>query len=263
MLSYTLRRLLTALPTLFLVVTLSFFLIRVAPGGPFDLERPLEAKVMENLNRIYRLDRPLIEQYVSYLGALLRGDFGPSFYMRDFSVRELIAAGLPVSMTVGGLALVFAILVGGTIGCVAAFKQNSAIDYATTAVATVGITVPNFVVAPLLQILFGLVLAWLPVAGWGGGDWHHLLLPVLTLALPQIAIIARLSRASMIEGPALKPYSHSPCARTPRHRDLAPCAPECGFARRLLSRPRRCGRPHRFGRGRNNLWLAGRRPLLC
>ena len=129
MLSFVLRRVLTAIPTLFVVITLSFFLIRVAPGGPFDLERALEAKVMENLNRIYKLDQPLIEQYLAYVSALLRGDFGPSFYLRDFSVRELFAAGLPVSMTVGGLALAFATLTGGTIGCIAAFKQNSAVDY--------------------------------------------------------------------------------------------------------------------------------------
>src|SRR5687768_17635979 len=111
MLSFIFRRFLSAIPTLFLIVTISFFLIRVAPGGPFDLERPLEAKVMENLNRIYKLDRPLIEQYVSYVGALAKGDFGPSFYLRDFSVRELFAAGLPVSMALGGLALCLATLV--------------------------------------------------------------------------------------------------------------------------------------------------------
>jgi len=198
-LSFIVRRLLTAIPTLFLVITGAFFLIRLAPGGPFDLERALEAKVMENLNRIYKLDRPLLEQYISYLSALLRGDFGPSFYLRDFTVADLFAAGLPVSMTLGGLAMLAATAIGGTIGCVAAFRQNSPIDYAVTAVATAGITVPNFVVAPIFQIVFGLTLAWLPVGGWGSGSWRNLLLPVLTLALPQIAIIARLSRASMIE----------------------------------------------------------------
>jgi oligopeptide transport system permease protein len=197
--AFILRRLLVAIPTLFVVVTISFFLIRLAPGGPFDLERPLEAKVMENLHRIYKLDRPLIEQYASYLAALSRGDFGPSFYLRDFSVADLFAAGLPVSMVLGGLALACATMIGGTIGCIAAIRQNSAVDYVATAVGAVGITVPSFVIAPLLQILFGLMLAWLPVAGWGGGSWRNLVLPVLTLALPQIAIIARLSRASMIE----------------------------------------------------------------
>ena len=199
MLSYILRRLLGTVPTFFLVLTVSFFLIRLAPGGPFDLERPLEAKVMENLNRIYKLDRPLPEQFVSYLAALARGDLGPSFYLRDFSVAELFAAGLPVSMTLGGLALILAVSLGVSIGCIAALRQNSAIDHAATAAAVVGITVPNFVVAPLLQILFGLTLAWLPVAGWGSGSWRNLVLPVVTLALPQIAIIARLSRAALIE----------------------------------------------------------------
>src|SRR3954465_2337630 len=124
--AFILRRLLSALPTLFLVVTISFFLIRLAPGGPFDLEQPLEAKVMENLRRIYRLDRPLIEQYGLYLGALLRGDFGPSFYFPDFPLAELFAQGLPVSMTLGALALGLALIVGGTLGTIAAFRQNSA-----------------------------------------------------------------------------------------------------------------------------------------
>jgi oligopeptide transport system permease protein len=198
-LSFILRRLLSAIPTLFLIITISFFLIRLAPGGPFDLERPLEAKVMENLNRIYKLDRPLFEQYMLYLGSIVRGDFGPSFIMRDFSVGELFARGLPVSMTIGGLALVVAILVGGTVGAIAAFRQNSAIDYTVTGLGTFGLTIPTFVVAPVLQIVFGLALAWLPVAGWNGGAPPNLIMPILVLALPQIAVVARMTRASMIE----------------------------------------------------------------
>src|SRR5918994_3863718 len=121
MLSFVRRRFLSAIPTVFLIVTLSFFLIRVAPGGPFDLEQPLEAKVMENLQRIYKLDRPLIEQYGLYLASLLRGDFGPSFYFRDFTIAELFARGLPVSMTLGALALGLALMLGGTLGTIAAF----------------------------------------------------------------------------------------------------------------------------------------------
>ena len=199
MLSYILRRFLTAIPTLFIIVTISFFLIRVAPGGPFHLERPLEAKVMENLNRIFKLDRPLIEQYGLYVGALLQGDFGPSFFFRDFSVRELFAHGLPVSILLGSLAILVAILVGGTLGTIAAFRQNSAADYAVTGVGAMGLTIPNFVVAPVLQIVFGLMLAWLPVAGWAGGSPRNLVLPVTALALPQIAVVARMTRASMIE----------------------------------------------------------------
>lgn len=199
MLPYILRRLLSAIPTLFLIVTISFFLIRLAPGGPFDLERPLEAKVMDSLNRIYGLDRPLIEQYGLYLGAVLRGDFGPSFIMRDFTVAELFARGLPVSITLGALALALAVLVGGTLGTIAAFRQNSSIDYAVTGLGALGLTVPNFVVAPLLQIVFGLMLAWLPVGGWNNGAVRNLVLPIITLALPQIAVIARMTRAAMIE----------------------------------------------------------------
>jgi oligopeptide transport system permease protein len=197
--SFLLRRLAVALPTLLVIVTIAFFLIRVAPGGPFDLDRPLEAKVMENLNRIYKLDRPLHEQYLLYLGALLHGDLGPSFYYRDFSVAELFAKGLPVSMALGGLALLLALALGIALGVLAALRQNQPVDHAVTAVATFGITVPTFVTAPALQILFGLMLAWLPVGGWDGGAPKNLLLPVITLALPQIAVIARLTRAAMIE----------------------------------------------------------------
>ena len=199
MLSYILRRFASAIPTLFLIVTISFFLMRIAPGGPFDLEQPLEAKVMENLNRIYKLDRPIYEQYGLYLAALLRGDLGPSFYYRDFSVAELLGKGLPVSMTLGALALSLALISGTLLGVMAALRQNSGVDYAVMGFGTMGITVPNFVVAPLLQIFFGLTLAILPLAGWNNGQWKHLILPVITLALPQIAVIARLTRASMIE----------------------------------------------------------------
>jgi oligopeptide transport system permease protein len=198
-LSFVVRRLISAVPTLFVIVTISFFLIRVAPGGPFNLERPLEAKVMENLNRIFKLDRPLIEQYGLYVGALVRGDFGPSFFFRDFSINELFARSVPVSALLGSLAIGIAILVGGTLGTIAAFRQNSAVDYAVTGVGAMGLTIPNFVVAPILQIVFALMLAWLPVAGWDGGSPRNLILPVIALALPQIAVVARMTRASMIE----------------------------------------------------------------
>ena len=199
MLSFIFRRFLSAIPTLFVIVTISFFLIRLAPGGPFDLERPLEAKVMENLNRIYQLDRSLVEQYWLYLSAVMRGDFGPSFILRDFSVAELLGNGLPVSMRLGALALSVAILVGGTLGTIAALRQNSALDYLVTGMGALGLTIPNFVVAPIFQLVFGLGLALLPVAGWAGGSARNLILPVIVLALPQIAVVARMIRASMIE----------------------------------------------------------------
>ncbi|MCG8596362.1 MAG: ABC transporter permease subunit, partial [Kiloniellales bacterium] len=199
MLSYAARRFFGAVPTLFIIVTVAFFLIRVAPGGPFDLERPLEAKVMENLNRIYQLDKPLWHQYLLYLESLLRGDLGPSFYFRDFSVNELFARGLPISIQLGSAALLLALLLGGLLGVIAALRQNRGTDVAVMATATFGITVPNFVVAPLLTLLFAIWLGWLPAGGWGDGALANKILPVLTLALPQIAIIARLTRGSMIE----------------------------------------------------------------
>lgn len=199
MLSYIARRFASAIPTLFVVVTLSFFLIRLAPGGPFDLEQPLEAKVMENLNRIYKLDRPLLEQYWLYLTHLAVGDFGPSFYARDFTVAELLVRGLPVSALIGGLALIFALAVGVVLGTIAAFRQNRPADYSVMVFATFGITIPTFVVAPVLQIVFGLMLAWLPVGGWNDGAVRNIILPVLALSLPQIAVVARMIRASMIE----------------------------------------------------------------
>lgn len=197
--AYILRRLLAAIPTLFVIVTLAFFMIRAAPGGPFDLERPLDPKVMENLKRIYGLDASLFEQYLTYIGALLRGDLGPSLVIRDFTVAEIFANGLPVSIRLGLLALILAVLVGGALGVVAAFRQNRPADYAVVGLATLGITVPTFVTAPVFQIVFGLMLGWLPVGGWNDGAIRNTLLPVLTLALPQIAVIARMTRASMIE----------------------------------------------------------------
>ena len=199
MLRYVLRRLLGAIPTLFLIVTISFFLIRVAPGGPFDLERPLEAKVMENLQRIYQLDKPLWQQYLIYLGNIARGDLGPSFYFRDFSVAELFRQGLPISIQLGTMALGLALFAGTLLGTVAAVRQNKPTDYAVMIIATAGITIPNFVVAPLLTLLLAIRFDWLPAGGWGEGAWDHKLLPVVTLALPQIAVVARLTRGSMIE----------------------------------------------------------------
>ncbi len=183
MLFFVIRRFLSAIPTLFVVVTLSFFLMRVAPGGPFDLEQPLEAKIMENLNRAYGLDRPLIEQYGRYLLNLLRGDLGPSFYIRDFSVAEILMKGLPVSMTLGTLAILLALAVGTTLGVIASLRQNSSVDYAVIGFATAGVTIPNFVVAPLFQIVFGLMLALLPVGGWNDGAVRNIILPVIVLAL--------------------------------------------------------------------------------
>jgi len=199
MLRFILRRFLSALPTLFAVVTIAFFLIRVAPGGPFDVEQQLDAVVLENLNRHFGLDQPLWRQYLLYLGGLTRLDFGPSFILRDFSVAELLARGLPISMTIGGLSLLLALGIGILLGTVAAFRQNKSADYSVMVFATVGLTIPTFVVGPILQIVFGLSLAWLPVGGWNDGAVRNLVMPVVVLALPQVAVIARLTRAALIE----------------------------------------------------------------
>lgn len=197
MLGYVLRRLAGAIPTIFVIVTIAFFMIRLAPGGPFDLERPIDPLIMQNINAVFHLDQPLWRQYLLYLGNLAQGEFGPSFTRRDFSVGELFRLGLPVSATLGALALLLALVVGGTLGVIAALKQNRGADYAVVGIATFGITIPNFVVAPVLSLLFGVWLGILPAGGWG--EPRHLVLPVITLALPQIAIIARMTRGATIE----------------------------------------------------------------
>lgn len=199
MFGYSLRRLLSAIPTVFAIVTLTFFMIRLAPGGPFDTERILDPLILANLNRAYNLDAPLWQQYLTFLGNLARGDLGPSFTKRDFTVNELFRVGLPVSMLIGGLALLLAVVMGTLLGAVAALRQNSAIDTLVVGVATFGITTPTFVVAPLLSLIFGVWLGWLPAGGWEGAQAAYWLLPVVTLALPQVAIIARLIRGATIE----------------------------------------------------------------
>ena len=199
MFRFVFRRFLSAVPTIFIVVTISFFLIRIAPGGPFNLERPLEPQVMENLRRAYRLDDPLVVQYGHYLWNLLRGDFGPSFVYRDFTVSELIMQGLPYSIILGSWALLIAVVGGVAIGTYAALRQNSWIDYLVMAVATTGVTIPNFVVGPVLSLVFAVFLGLLPAGGWGDGGWRNLILPVIALSLPQLAVFARLTRGSMIE----------------------------------------------------------------
>ncbi|MFT3673833.1 ABC transporter permease [Aestuariivirga sp.] len=199
MLRYALRRLLTAIPTLFVIVTISFFLIRVAPGGPFNQEKGLNPVIKANLERQFGLDLPLWKQYLNYLGNLLRGDFGPSYNLPDFTVGELFRTGLPVSIQLGTSALILALVFGSILGIIAALNQNRAGDYAVVATATAGSTIPTFVIAPLFQLFFALTLKWVPVGGWGDGAFVNKVGPVLTLMLPQLAIVARLMRGSMIE----------------------------------------------------------------
>jgi oligopeptide transport system permease protein len=199
MLRYFLRRLGGAIPTLFIIVTLSFLLMRIAPGGPFDEEKALPAPILANLQSAYGLDRPLWVQYTRYLGSLLHGDFGPSFRYKDFTVTELIEQGLPVTLEIGGAALVLALSLGIFVGVLAALRQNLAADYGAMTLAVLGIAVPSFVVLPLLGLIFGVYARWLPVAGWEPGSLRHLVLPVIALTLPPLAHVARLTRGSLIE----------------------------------------------------------------
>jgi oligopeptide transport system permease protein len=206
MMAYALRRLLGAIPTLFLIVTLAFFMMRIAPGGPFDSERRLPPEVERNVKAAYDLDKPLTQQYLIYLGKLAHGDLGPSYKNKDFTVVQLIGIGLPVSARLGLSAMALALLLGTALGVSAALKQNRWQDYSVMGVAMLGITIPTFVTAPILTLVFGIygisVLGHeltLPVGGWNGGALRNMILPVTVLALPQIAIVARLMRGSMVE----------------------------------------------------------------
>ena len=199
MLQYTLRRLLGAIPTLFLVIALAFLLVHAAPGGPFDSERALPPEIEANIAAAYNLDEPLPQQFVRYVSGILRGDFGPSYSYRDYSVSELIGRSFPVSLQLGVLAMLLALAVGVSVGTVAALRQNTPLDKIVMGFAMTGISVPVFVVAPLLVLLFAVKLHWLPASWTGGQGLARLLLPVVALALPQIAYVARLTRASLIE----------------------------------------------------------------
>ena len=199
MLRYVLRRLLTAVPTLFVIVTISFFLMRVAPGGPFNQEKGLNPVIKANLERQFHLDQSLLWQYLYYLNDLLHGNLGPSYNLPEFTVNELFAQGLPVSVQLGATALLLALAFGSAMGIVAALYQNRTADYAVIATATAGSTIPTFVIAPLIQLSLGLGLSWLPVGGWGDGALINKIGPILTLTLPQLAVVARLMRGSMIE----------------------------------------------------------------
>ncbi|MEM8984621.1 MAG: ABC transporter permease subunit [Pseudomonadota bacterium] len=197
MLHYTLSRLASAVPTLFIVIAMAFFLTRAAPGGPFDAERRLPPEIEARLEAAYYLDEPVWQQFGRYLSGLLRGDFGPSFRYQDTDVAELIAQGLPVSLTLGLLAMLLALTLGALAGTFAALHRNGWVDRALMALALVGLSVPNFVIAPVLVLLFAVTLRWLPAGDLvGPASW---VLPVVALALPQVAYIARLIRAELLE----------------------------------------------------------------
>jgi len=195
--SYFLRRLLGVLPTLFIVITVTFFLVRLAPGGPFDQEQALTPEVRANLEAAYGLDQPMLVQYGRYLAGLARGDFGPSFKYRDFTVTELIAQGLPVSLGLGVAAMLLAIAVGVGGGILAALRRGWS-DGAIRSLAVLGIAIPSFVAAPLLALVFGIYLGWLPVGGWEG-RLQDAVLPVVALALPITAVLVRMTRGGLLE----------------------------------------------------------------
>jgi len=198
-LRFALQRLIYAIPTVLVLATLTFFLMHAAPGGPFDRERALAPQVRQQVEAAYDLDKPVWRQYLIYLGRLCHGDLGPSFQYPGFTVNELIASGFPVSLKLGGLAMLLALAGGVTVGAYAALRQKRFGDYASMSLAMTGIALPNFVIAPLLVLFFALGLGWLPAGGWEAGQWQDMVLPVVALALPQLAYLARLTRGSMVE----------------------------------------------------------------
>jgi oligopeptide transport system permease protein len=198
-LAYVLKRLLGAIPTLAVIVVVAFLLMRLAPGGPFDEEQSIPPEIRANLERAYGLDQPVHVQLARYLSGLVHGDFGPSFKFKDFTVTELIGAGLPVSLQLGSLAMLLTVLLGVPLGVLSALRRNQGLDHVVMALAVVGIAVPVFVVAPLAALVFGVHLGWLPVSGWTPGEWRDMVMPVAALALPVVAYVARLTRASMLE----------------------------------------------------------------
>ena len=197
---YFIRRVLSLIPTLLIIVTLSFFMIRLAPGGPFAREKEVPELILQNLLKRYHMDEPLGKQYLRYLGDIIRWDLGPSFRYRDVTVNEIIDQGLPVSMTLGITSLLLAVISGVSVGIISALKQNKWPDYVAVSVAVVGISVPLFVMGPVLQLFIGMRLKLLPMGQWiSVHGWKAVILPAVTLSFPYFAYIARLSRASILE----------------------------------------------------------------
>lgn len=200
MLKFILRRALGLIPTLFVIVTICFFIIRLAPGGPFSSEKKIPPQIMKNIEEKYHLDEPLLMQYVRYLGDVVRGDLGPSYKYKDYDVNFYINRSLPVSMTLGFMALAVAVIMGMGVGMLSSLRQNTWIDYSSMSIAVVGISVPLFVIGPVLMYIFAMKLNWLPVSGWINEQGYlALILPVFSLSLPYFATITRLSRASFLE----------------------------------------------------------------
>ncbi|ELJ8615353.1 oligopeptide ABC transporter permease OppB [Vibrio cholerae] len=199
MLKFIAKRIFEAIPTMLVLITISFFLMRYAPGNPFSSERPLPPEVMANINAKYGLDKPVSEQYLTYLTNIVQGDFGPSFKYKDYTVNELIASALPVSVKIGLAAFVFTVIIGVTVGTIAALKQNTWIDYTIMSTAMLGVVMPSFVLAPVLIYIFAIQFSLFPAGGWQDGGFEYMALPVLGMSLLYVATFARITRGSMIE----------------------------------------------------------------
>ena len=197
--AYVVRRLLVTIPTVLAVVTICYLLLHFTPGGPFDAERKVSDAVLANLQAKYHLDMPLWKQYLYYLDSLLHGDLGASFRYADWSVNDLVARALPVSLAIGGTAMVIAAILGVALGIVAALRQNSAADYAVMMIANVGSVLPSFVLGPVLVLVFAIALPWLPSGGWDDFAPRYMILPIALLTLINVATIGRIMRGSLIE----------------------------------------------------------------
>jgi oligopeptide transport system permease protein len=197
--TYILRRLLVTIPTVLAVVTLCYLLLHVTPGGPFDAERKVSDAVLANLQAKYHLDMPLWKQYLYYLDSLLHGDLGASFRYADWSVNDLVARALPVSLAIGGTAIVIAVVLGVLIGIVAALRQNSWVDYGVMLFGNIGSVLPSFVLGPVLVLVFAIALPWLPSGGWDDFAPRYMILPIALLTLINVSTIGRIMRGSLIE----------------------------------------------------------------
>jgi oligopeptide transport system permease protein len=212
--SYTLRRVLAAIPTMLVVITVCYLLLHATPGGPFDTERKVSAAVLANLQAKYHLDLPLWQQYLFYLQSLLSGDLGASFRYADWSVNDLVAKALPVSVVIGGGSLLISIFIGVALGIIAALRQNSAVDYLVMLIGNIGSAVPSFVFGPVLIIVFAIWLKWLPAGGWNDFELRFMVLPMALLTFINVSTIGRVMRGSLIE------VMHSNFIRTARAKGL-------------------------------------------
>jgi oligopeptide transport system permease protein len=212
--SYTLRRILAAIPTVLVVITVCYLLLHATPGGPFDSDRKVSAAVLANLQAKYHLDLPLWQQYLLYLKGLLQGDLGASFRYADWSVNDLVASALPVSLAIGGSAMLLSAVIGVALGIVAALRQNSLVDYFVMLMGNMGSAVPSFVLGPVMIIVFAILLKWLPAGGWHDFELRYMILPIALLTILNVSTIGRVMRGSLIE------VMHSNFIRTARAKGL-------------------------------------------